>query len=59
MICSDSAAAIQSIKSGQSVREDLLIDVYMLLLNIQQLGIYVHFCWIPAHVDTEGKEIAD
>ena len=59
VICSDSAAALQSIKTGQTVREDLIIKIYMLLLNLQQLRIDVHFCWIPAHVGIEGNEIAD
>lgn len=59
VICSDSAAAMQSMKSGETAREDLLLEVYLILLNLQHLGIDVHFCWIPAHTGIEGNETAD
>lgn len=59
VICSDSAAAIQSIKSGETARGDLLLEVYLILLNLQHLGIDVHFCWIPAHLGIEENEMAD
>ena len=26
---------------------------------MQRLGIYVTFCWVPAHVGLEGNETAD
>ncbi len=48
-MCSDSAAAIQSIKVGQKTREDLLTAVYVKLLNLQLL----------VHVGIEGDEVAD
>ncbi len=51
VICSDSAQAVQSIKSGQTVREDLLMEIYLLLLDLQQLGVHVH-------VGIEGNEMA-
>ncbi len=58
VICSDFAAAVQSIKTGQTVREDLLTEFYVMLLNLQQFGPDVHFWWVPAHVGIEGNEMA-
>ncbi len=46
-----SAQAVQSIKSGKTVREDLLIEIYLLLLDLKQLGVHVH-------VGKEGNEVA-
>ncbi len=58
VICLDSAATVQSLKSGQTVREDLLTEFYVMLLNLQQFGPDVHFWWVPAHVGIEGNEMA-
>lgn len=44
---------------GISVRDDLIIEIYMLLLKLTHLGIQVEFCWIPSHVGIEGNEAAD
>lgn len=54
-MCLDSATAVQSIKwgrtLGQTVREDLLFELYMILLNQQQPGMDVHLCRIPSQVE--------
>lgn len=36
-----------------------MIEISMLMLRIQRLGISVYFCWVPAHMGVEGNERAD
>ena len=59
LVCSDSAAALQSLSSKDALRNDLVLDVLMLLLRLQRAGVSVRFCWVPAHVGVEGNERAD
>lgn len=44
VIYSDSRAVVHSSDTGQTVREDLLIEIHVLLMNIQQLG--VQHAWV-------------
>ncbi len=59
VMCTDSMAALQSLESNISVREDLIIETRHILLNIRNLGIEVQFCWVPAHIGIKGNEKAD
>lgn len=59
VICSDSAAALNSIQSSRSCRMDLLYEVYMHLHQLERMGVAVTFLWIPAHVGVWGNERAD
>jgi len=43
-ICTDSTAAIHSLDSGHSLREDLIIEIKHLLLHLRNLGIIIQFC---------------
>ncbi len=58
-VCTDSLAVMKSIQSMTPVREDLMIDLYHSLLRIHRGGIYVQFCWVPAHKGVKGNEYAD
>ena len=52
-------AVLQSFITDNSIREDLVIEVKHLLLNIISLGLVIQFCWIPAHHGIYVNEIAD
>lgn len=56
VICTDSMAVLQSFITDNAIREDLVLEVKHLLLNLLSLGIMVQFCWIPG---IDGNEIAD
>ena len=58
-ICTDSMAVLQSFITDNSMREDLVMEVKHLLLNIISLGLVIQFCWIPAHFGIYSNEIAD
>ncbi|MGL5597690.1 MAG: ribonuclease H family protein, partial [Aeromonas sp.] len=60
VICSDSLAALKSIKSGQSnCRQDIIIEIMQLLYRIHVHDRVVSFLWVPAHVGIDGNEMAD
>lgn len=43
VICTDSMAVLQSLESGQSIQDDLLIEIKYILLNTKRLVISVIF----------------
>ena len=58
MICSDSAAALNSIKQGKSKsRPDLIVNFFF--FGIYKAGREVGFLWEPAHVVVKGDEEAE
>ncbi len=73
VICSDSAAALSSLNSKETSRDDLLLEKFTILLRIQRVGTDVQFlnrwtdemrwtdefCWVPAHVGVKGNKKAD
>lgn len=59
VICTDSMAALHSLDTGHSSREDLIIEIKYLLLQLKNLGISIQFCWVPAHIGIKGNEEAD
>lgn len=59
VICSYSAAAINSIESSRSCRMDLLYEVYLHLHQLKGIGVAVTFLRIPAHIGVRGNERAD
>lgn len=52
-------AVLQSFITDNAVREDLVLEVKHLLLNIISLGLVVQFCWVPGHHGIKGNEITD
>ena len=52
-------AALQSIQSGNSNRQDLLLEIQLNLYRLHGTGISVRFCWVSANVGIEGDEGAD
>ena len=59
VICSDSIAALKSLHSKITVRDDLIMEILMILLRIERNGTSVQFCWVPAHCGVKGNEEAD
>ena len=60
VICSDSQAALMSLKTYKSdSRQDLIYEIAMSLYRTQQLGLYIKFIWIPAHIGVMGNEMVD
>ena len=59
VLCVDSLAALQSIQSWNSNRQDLLLETQHSLYRLHRTGIFVRFCWVPAHVGIKGNEGAD
>ncbi len=59
VICSDSAAALSSLNSKETSRDDLLLEKCTIMLRKQRVGTDVQFCWVPAHVGVKGNEKAD
>lgn len=60
LICSDSAAALLSLKDGTSrSRPDILLECLCCLSKIERSGCLVCFVWVPSHSDIEGNEMAD
>ena len=58
IICSDSAAALQAIKTGKSkARPDLVTDILEVLYRIVDTGVTL--CWVPGHAGVEGNEKVD
>ena len=58
VICSDSAAVLSSVKAGRSDRGDLFVEMIVLLMGLERMGVVVSFCWVPAHLVVEGNEKA-
>ena len=59
VLCVYSLAALQSIQSWSSSRQDLLLEIQLSLYRLRRTGISVKFCWVPAHVGIKGIEGAD
>ncbi len=43
----------------ETSRDDLLLEIFTIMLRIQRAGTDVQFCWVPAHVGVKGNEKAD
>jgi len=60
LICSDSSAALASLKSASSkCREDIMFESLLSLYCVCSMAIDVRFLWIPAHIGIQGNEMAD
>ncbi|KAL2092947.1 hypothetical protein ACEWY4_010259 [Coilia grayii] len=59
VICTDSLSVLQSFISGHTLRDDLVTETMQLLAQLNNLGLSVHFCWVPAHMGLKGNETAD
>ena len=60
ILCSDTAAALNSIKEGKSKsRPDLIVEILQSVFRIYKAGREVGFLWVPAHVGVKGNEEAD
>ncbi len=45
--------------SKETSRDDLLLEIFTIMLRIQRAGTDVQLCWVPAHIGVEGNEKAD
>lgn len=59
VVASDSMAALASIKSGKSCRQDILCRIYSIIYELDWEDIQVSFIWVPAHMGVDGNEGAD
>ncbi|KAM3606960.1 uncharacterized protein V6R79_000107 [Siganus canaliculatus] len=60
LICSDSAAALLSLREGMSrARPDIVVECLCSLLRVERSGCQVCFVWVPSHSGVEGNERAD
>lgn len=59
IIASDSWAALTSINSIKSCRQDLVFKIHHTIYKMHNLGLTVGFVWVPAHVGVDGNEDAD
>ena len=57
-IYSDSRSALQSILKYDS-NNPIVQNIHILLLNINENNTKITFCWVPAHCDIRGNELAD
>ena len=55
----DSWAALSSIKTGKSCRQDRLIKSYQLIHEFHSKDLMGDFVWVSAHVRVEGNEAVD
>ena len=59
LIASDSWAALTSIKTMKSCRQDLIYKIHNLLHRMHNNDMTVCFIWVPAHVGIEENEGVD
>lgn len=59
LIASDSWAALNSIKTLKSCRQDMIMEIHQMLYSLHNKGRVVCFLWVPAHAGVEGNEDAD
>ncbi len=59
VIASDSQAALISINTLKSCRQDLVLEIHNALYRMHRRGLKVSFIWVPAHVGLEGNEVVD
>ena len=58
-IATDSISTLTSVQSGNSCRQDLLLEISNQIYRLHNKGVDVSFLWVPAHVGVEGNEEAD
>ena len=58
-IATDSISTLTSNQSGNSCRQDLLLEISNQIYRLHNKGVDVSFLWVPAHVGVEGNEEAD
>ena len=39
----------KSVKAGRLERGDLFVEMMVLLMGLERMGVVVGFCWFPAH----------
>ncbi len=59
VIISDSYSALESIKSGKSIRNDIIHKICMVLYKLNAKDLKIRFLWVPAHVGVKGNEEVD
>lgn len=57
-IYSDSKSALQAILKYDS-KNPIVQNIHILILMINKNNTKVKFCWVPAHCDIKGNELAD
>lgn len=59
VIISDSYSALESIKTGKSIRNDIIHKICMVLHKLNAKDLKIRFLWVPAHVGVKGNEEVD
>lgn len=59
VIISDSYSALESIKTGKSIRNDIIHQICMVLYKLNAKDLKIRFLWAPAHVGVKGNEEVD
>jgi len=60
LICSDSASALMSMKTGKaSSHQEILYEILFINSRVCRQGKNIIYMWIPAHVGIEGNEKVD
>ena len=57
-IYSDSKSALQAISRYDS-KNPIIQNIHILLLMVYKNNTTILFCWVPAHCDIKGNELAD
>ena len=55
---SDSVSALNRLISKGTARDHLLVEISMILIWIETVGVDVHFCRVAAHNEIKGNEKA-
>lgn len=59
LVCSDSASALESLRSFSSSRQDILYKVLQCITKITSQGKEVRCIWVPSHKRIKGNVMAD
>ena len=59
VIFTDSYSTLQLLKQSVFKAQGTIQEILLNTMSLQVIGCNVTFCWIPAHCDIQGNEIAD
>lgn len=59
LIASDSWAALTSVTSLKSCRQDIIFEIHHIIYRLCTKDVTVCFIWVPAHAGVYGNEDVD